>query len=150
MAAMHFTLVLAAQVGINEDGSDPDPSSVLDLKSTDKGVLVPRMTDTQRDAITNPAALPIRTSPLPLHWTSERVIFSKSRAAERTCSISGFLPPDVRISLPISSITSARPGTAATARITGNTATAMSMWLPATVPIPSHCRSIIRAMTIGL
>ncbi len=34
---------LNAQVGINTDGSTPDASSMLDVKSTDKGMLVPRL-----------------------------------------------------------------------------------------------------------
>ena len=45
-----------AQVGINTDGSDPDPSAVLDVKSTSKGLLLPRLTIEERDAITDPAA----------------------------------------------------------------------------------------------
>jgi uncharacterized protein (TIGR02145 family) len=44
-----------AQVGINTDGSSPDPSSGLDVKFTDKGFLLPRLTSSQRDAITSPA-----------------------------------------------------------------------------------------------
>ena len=35
--------------------TDPHPSSVLDMVSTSKGVLVPRMTKVQRDAIVSPA-----------------------------------------------------------------------------------------------
>ncbi|MBK7406935.1 MAG: hypothetical protein IPJ40_01980 [Saprospirales bacterium] len=46
---------LQAQVGISENGADPDPSSILDVQSTDKGILIPRMTDLERDAILNPA-----------------------------------------------------------------------------------------------
>jgi len=42
-----------AQVGFNN--ANPDPSSVLDLTSTDKGILIPRMTTTQRLAIATPA-----------------------------------------------------------------------------------------------
>ena len=42
-----------SQVGINT--TIPDPSSMLDIKSTDRGVLIPRMTQTQRDAIASPA-----------------------------------------------------------------------------------------------
>jgi hypothetical protein len=34
----------------------PDPSAILDLNASDKGLLMPRMTTTQRDAIVNPAA----------------------------------------------------------------------------------------------
>jgi hypothetical protein len=44
-----------AQVGINTDNSTPDPSAMLDVKSMDKGMLVPRMTQLQRNAIANPA-----------------------------------------------------------------------------------------------
>jgi hypothetical protein len=50
-----FTLSLSAQVSINTDGTDPDDSAMLDVQSTEKGVLVPRMTTTERDAITGPA-----------------------------------------------------------------------------------------------
>ena len=42
-------------VGINKDGSSPDPSAMLDVKSTDKGLLLPRMTTIQRIAIASPA-----------------------------------------------------------------------------------------------
>ena len=43
------------QVGINSDATNPDPSAMLDIKSTDKGVLIPRMTSTERNAINGPA-----------------------------------------------------------------------------------------------
>ena len=46
---------LVAQVGINSDNSAPDPSAGLDVKFIDKGVLPPRMTAGQRDAIAGPA-----------------------------------------------------------------------------------------------
>ena len=46
---------LAAQVSVNQDNSAPDPSAMLDVKSSDKGMLVPRMTTAQRAAIANPA-----------------------------------------------------------------------------------------------
>lgn len=46
---------VTAQVSVSTDGSSPDPSSMLDVKSTDKGVLVPRMTTIQRTGITSPA-----------------------------------------------------------------------------------------------
>lgn len=42
-----------AQVGINT--SSPDPSSVLDIVSTTSGMLTPRMTTVQRNAIATPA-----------------------------------------------------------------------------------------------
>jgi hypothetical protein len=43
-----------AQVGINTDGLLPDNSAMLDVKSVSKGMLPPRMTFTQRNAIENP------------------------------------------------------------------------------------------------
>ena len=56
ITAFTFSLtILNAQVGINTDGSNPYASAILDVKSTDKGVLIPRMTITQRDNIANPA-----------------------------------------------------------------------------------------------
>jgi len=47
--------VCLAQVAINTDGSSADPSAMLDVKSTSKGMLIPRMTTTQRTTISAPA-----------------------------------------------------------------------------------------------
>jgi hypothetical protein len=44
-----------SQVAINTDGSVPDNSALLDVKSTNKGVLIPRLTFEQRNALSNPA-----------------------------------------------------------------------------------------------
>jgi hypothetical protein len=49
-------LIFAQGVGINTDNTTADPSAMLDVKSTTKGALVPRMTMTQRDAIATPIA----------------------------------------------------------------------------------------------
>lgn len=54
--ALFFQINAQAQVGINADNSEPDASAMLDIKSTDKGILIPRMTTAQRTAISNPAA----------------------------------------------------------------------------------------------
>lgn len=52
MAAILLTSVTFAQnVGINADGSAPDASAMLDVKSTTKGFLPPRLTQQQRTAI---------------------------------------------------------------------------------------------------
>ena len=48
-------VVYSQSVGINTDGSSADASSILDVKSTTKGVLVPRMTLVQRNDISLPA-----------------------------------------------------------------------------------------------
>lgn len=56
IAIILFALNTNAQsVAINNDGSTADPSAILDLKSTNQGVLVPRLTQTQRTAIATPA-----------------------------------------------------------------------------------------------
>jgi trimeric autotransporter adhesin len=47
---------VSAQVAINTNNSNPDPSAMLDVKSTTSGLLVPRMTQAQRTAIVSPAA----------------------------------------------------------------------------------------------
>ncbi|MGC4039385.1 MAG: hypothetical protein QM710_00925 [Flavobacterium sp.] len=48
-----ISLTISAQVGINT--TTPDNSSMLDIASTDKGILIPRMTQAQRTAIVTPA-----------------------------------------------------------------------------------------------
>lgn len=46
---------LKAQVSINSDGSEANASAMLDVVSTTKGILVPRMTSTERIDISSPA-----------------------------------------------------------------------------------------------
>jgi len=52
---MLFSSAMFAQVGINADNSAPDNSAMLDVKSISKGVILPRMTLDQRNAIASPA-----------------------------------------------------------------------------------------------
>lgn len=52
-----FSVTTRAQsVSINTDGSTAHSSAILDVKSTVKGMLIPRLTMIQRDAIVTPAA----------------------------------------------------------------------------------------------
>lgn len=53
LAAVLLTATTYAQIGINNE--NPDASAALDITSTTGGLLVPRMTNVQRLAITNPA-----------------------------------------------------------------------------------------------
>jgi len=46
---------LRGQIAVSIDNSAPDPSAMLDVSSTTKGALLPRMTMDQIKAITNPA-----------------------------------------------------------------------------------------------
>jgi len=52
---LFIALMSYSQVGINVDGSDPDESAILDVKSTTLGLLIPRMTDAEKNAIVLPA-----------------------------------------------------------------------------------------------
>jgi hypothetical protein len=53
LAAVLLTATTYAQVGIGT--ATPDVSTVLDVQSTTKGFLLPRMTETERDNIASPA-----------------------------------------------------------------------------------------------
>lgn len=46
-----FTISFSQSVGINSDGSEPDNRTILHLKSNSKGVLLPQLTDVDRDAL---------------------------------------------------------------------------------------------------
>ena len=48
-----FSALSYAQVGINTN--TPDASSALDIESTTGGILIPRLTESQRDAVSSPA-----------------------------------------------------------------------------------------------
>ena len=54
LAAVLITTTTYAQIGINNE--TPDASAVLDITSTTGGLLIPRMTAAQRDAISPAAA----------------------------------------------------------------------------------------------
>ena len=53
LAAVLLTATTYAQIGINNE--NPDASAALDITSTTGGLLVPRMTNAQRQAISDPA-----------------------------------------------------------------------------------------------
>jgi hypothetical protein len=53
--AIISTYALNAQVAVTNDGSSADGSAMLEVKSTDKGFLPPRMNESQRDGISSPA-----------------------------------------------------------------------------------------------
>ena len=52
---LFYSSAIFAQVGINADNSASDNSAMLDVKSTSKGFLPPRMNSLDRDAIASPA-----------------------------------------------------------------------------------------------
>lgn len=50
-----FFTIYAQGVGVNDDGSAPHSSAMLDIKSDSRGLLIPRMTMTERNLIPSPA-----------------------------------------------------------------------------------------------
>ncbi len=50
-----YSKVFSQSVSINTDGSQPNASAILDVKSFTKGMLFPRTSTTSRTAIVNPA-----------------------------------------------------------------------------------------------
>ena len=55
LAALFATPFVATSQSVGIGTETPDSSAILDLSSTTQGVLVPRMTDVERDAIIDPA-----------------------------------------------------------------------------------------------
>ncbi|NCC88257.1 MAG: hypothetical protein EOM05_10425 [Clostridia bacterium] len=60
LLALFFLIIssfdlFAQGVSVSESGSVPHESAIMDISSTDKGVLFPRMTTLERDVIDNPA-----------------------------------------------------------------------------------------------
>lgn len=52
LLAFYFTTITLAQIGIGT--TTPDKSAILDIESSDKGLLIPRLTMAERDNIINP------------------------------------------------------------------------------------------------
>lgn len=48
---LNCSVSFSQNVGINDDNATPDPNAILDVKSTTKGALFPRMTTVQRAAL---------------------------------------------------------------------------------------------------
>jgi hypothetical protein len=54
-SAMFTTTGFAQSVSINNNGITADSTAILDISSTTKGLLVPRMNASQKNTIANPA-----------------------------------------------------------------------------------------------
>jgi hypothetical protein len=80
------TFYLKAQVGFNN--SNPDASSVLDLTSTSKGLLIPRMNSVQRSSITSPATGL-------LIYNTDKIILEQFNGSVWTTSIIGTINSNV-------------------------------------------------------
>lgn len=84
----------SAQVAVNTDGSSADPSAMLDVQSTVRGVLVPRMTSAQRAAITAPATgLLVFDSNTSTFWFFNGVLWIELGAGGAPAGPSVITPP---------------------------------------------------------
>jgi hypothetical protein len=55
LLALVFTFSASAQVSVSTDNSLPDNSAMMDIKSNSKGLLIPRMSQSDRNLISQPA-----------------------------------------------------------------------------------------------
>jgi hypothetical protein len=53
---LHSVLAYSQGIAINNDGSNANSSAMLDVKSTNSGMLIPRMTQAERNGISSPAS----------------------------------------------------------------------------------------------
>jgi trimeric autotransporter adhesin len=69
----------------------PDPSALLDLNSTNKGLLIPRMSQTQRDAIQTPAVglMIFQTDQTPGLYTFDGTTWQPSNARTAATAVAG-------------------------------------------------------------
>jgi trimeric autotransporter adhesin len=74
LASLLFIMpCLGQSVAINEDGSLPNPKAILDVKSYNKGILIPRMSTTDRLAIEGPIGLLVYDTTTRSFWYSAEV-----------------------------------------------------------------------------
>src|SRR5688500_18530933 len=71
---------MAQNVAINEDGSLPHPTAILDVKSFNKGILIPRMSTTDRLAIKAPIGLLVYDTTTRSFWYSALVVPDSSNS----------------------------------------------------------------------
>ena len=64
-------------IGINSDGSAPDPNAMLDIKSNTKGLLIPRTSTTSRLAIPNTKGLLVYDSTTSSFWYDDGVAWQE-------------------------------------------------------------------------
>jgi trimeric autotransporter adhesin len=77
----HFNTASAQSIAINADGSAPNTNAMLDVKSTTKGLLIPRMTSSQRTAIANTTGLLIFDTDTKSFWYNDGSAWNNMAAA---------------------------------------------------------------------
>src|SRR5687768_7375959 len=77
------------QVAINEDGSSPNLHAILDIKSSNKGVLIPRMSTANRLGIPNTKGLLVYDTTIGSFWYNTGTLWQS--LAGNSTSVSGWL-----------------------------------------------------------
>lgn len=130
----------AQNVAINTDGSNADSSAILDIKSSSKGLLIPRMSTTQRNAIAAPAlGLMVYDTVTKSVWAYNGTIWANIFAK----------PDSIRFSLPFDQ-TVAVPGNAL--RIVNNQGIAIKAegQFGSTINVTNTNGNAIKATTNGI
>lgn len=77
-------------VGINSTGTNPDNSAMLDVQSTTKGMLIPRMTTAQRTAIGTPATgLEVYDTSTGTFWYYNGTVWVEQEIGDDDWTVSG-------------------------------------------------------------
>ncbi|MGB4846383.1 MAG: hypothetical protein WBP41_00595, partial [Saprospiraceae bacterium] len=85
-----LTKSFAQGVSINTDNSAPDASSILDVKSTTSGMLIPRMTSAQRTGIATPATgLLVYDTDTQSFWFRDATVWKNLLSGTSGWSLSG-------------------------------------------------------------
>lgn len=99
---------MVAQIGINTDDSPSDASAILDVKSDDKGMLIPRMDSESRMAISSPATgLVVYDNNTHSFWYYDNAQWNEIRTSSNLIPASDLL--GVELKLPCLDIVSQLP-----------------------------------------
>ena len=88
-ASLCSTRAMAQNVGINEDGSAPNPNAILDVKSFTKGVLIPRVSTSGRLAIPNTKGLLVYDTTANSFWYNTGTGWQSFASASGFWSLNG-------------------------------------------------------------
>lgn len=81
--------VCAQNIGINSDGSTPDANAMLDIKSSNKGLLIPRTSTTSRIAIPNTNGLLVYDTTVNSFWYNDGTKWNNLSSGNSGWSLTG-------------------------------------------------------------
>jgi hypothetical protein len=84
--------IYSQNIGINADGSTPDANAMLDIKASDKGILIPRTSTTSRTAIPNTKGLLVYDTTLNSFWYNDGVSWQQISNGAALNGTANYLP----------------------------------------------------------